>query len=61
MITKLPPRLEAWDAETSNNGWAINIDELLPWLEGILKEVNNDNTINAKKLIWKLIDHLSEC
>lgn len=60
MITKLPLRLEAWDAEIADNGWALDIIELLPWLKALHKEVEDKDWINAEKLITEFIDYLSK-
>jgi len=34
---KFVQRLEAWDAESAEDGWVVAVDDLRDWLEAALK------------------------
>lgn len=53
----LPSRLEAWDAEEANNGWAVSVDDLRKWAEAVLVEAEI-NPGEAVKYIEELVKHL---
>lgn len=55
---KLPPRLEAFDAEASIDGWAVDVDDLLDWANHVLSETA-EKPNEARKHIEELKKYLS--
>lgn len=54
---KLPPRLEAYDAEEAIDGWAVDVADLRKWAEHVLSETAG-NPAEARKYIEELLKHI---
>lgn len=55
---KLPARLEAFDAEESSDGWAVDVADLLDWANHVLSETA-ENHAGARKFVEALKRYLS--
>ena len=50
-MSKLPARLEAWDAEEKVDGWAIDAKEMKVWLESLLSETRKGMVLKIGTMI----------